>query len=328
MNAIFFQIQSEIIESLFGLEWLKKEHSKNHNHPAITKWVFSRKLAYNNGIIENVENLDVLKMVTSVILDNFNIVSCSRDKDKELKLGSFLEYGNEKVRKKIHSVIFSYNGFNSLLTEFSFAAWHIDNGYDIHPYEENGWPDFRVNYPNTQIPTFIDCKKISANSSDNRYGKVIQKANKQIKKPNEDCFGLVVIDITSKVSQTSSDNNKENSQIEKISKLVSKCLLKHNTSVSAVLLYWDKYNVFDNGKKESVYTALTRNSKLLKHANPINKLPDDFLITKFGLTVEIFLKKQINDRIILQEKHQNISRNSMCHCNSGKKFKKCCGKPK
>ena len=108
---------------------------------------------------------------------------------------------------------------------------------------------------------------------------------------------MVVIDITSKICSTSKDNKYENNDIEDISKLVSKCLVNHNTSVSAVLLYWDKHVVFDNGKNKSVYTVLARNNKLLKHANPINSLPDDFLVTKFGFTIELFITKQANNRI-------------------------------
>ena len=100
MNSIFFQVQTEIIEGLFGLKWLRRELSKNNNHPAIIKWNFSRKIAYNKGIVENIENPDVLKMLTSVVLDNFNIVSCSRDKNKGIELGAFLKYGNDYVRKK------------------------------------------------------------------------------------------------------------------------------------------------------------------------------------------------------------------------------------
>ena len=51
MNAVFFQVQSEIIVGLFGIDWLRTSLSKKVDHPALRRFCLSQQIVRNNGVI-------------------------------------------------------------------------------------------------------------------------------------------------------------------------------------------------------------------------------------------------------------------------------------
>jgi len=283
---LFFEAHKKILEDLFGQQWFFRNGEKKLKHPAYSSWNLCLKLIGQDGIVKWPEDVQALPDIAKVILDNYFILQCSGGDISTLRLGSFANYGSQSVRRRLNSVIRTEDGFRSVMTELSYSAWHISKGYKVTAYEEEGYPDFQVLPEDGTLPLVTDCKHIQKDSSDRRFAKVINKANNQVKKLGIKCYGIAVIDITEKVTNPNAFSDEIPQSVLHIAEVVSNAIQKGNSSISAVLLLWDDYVV--HGEPSTSPTSLfayRRRSQILKHRDPVHKLPEEFQLFKFGNTI-------------------------------------------
>lgn len=287
MNTkIFFEAQNKILEELFGRKWFSEKSRKKTNHPAYLKWKLCAKLISQNGIIKWPEDTHNFSEVADIILNNYFLLQCSGGNINKLELGSFANFGDDPVRKRLISVLQSETHFSSLMTELSYAAWHISKGHKVIAYEDEGYPDFQVIMNSTKLPLVTDCKRIFKDTNNSRLSKVITKANKQIKKIAIDCYGICVIDITEKITNNNHFSDNIPQEVLDISSVVSKSIQTKNSSVSAVLLLWNDYVL--HGIPETSPTSLfayRRRGYLVSHSDPKYNLPKNIELFAFGNTI-------------------------------------------
>lgn len=286
MNLIdFFKAQKTILENLFGADWFIKDVIKKDNHPAYKRWLLSTKLIKQNGIVRWPEDKEKMSDIASIILDNFFIVKYSGGDLDRFTLGTFSNY-NEKVRKRIYTEIEDPSKFFDKLTELSYSAWHLSEGNEVIQYEEDGYPDFKVYIKDIDLPIATDCKRIKVDTQDNRFAKDITKANKQIKALNEECYGVVVIDISDKIRNPDVFSDEIPEEVERISRIVKSAILNFNSAVSGVLLIWDDYVMLGiPGKAPKSTFAYRKRNMVLRHSNPRKELPDGLNLFDLGNTL-------------------------------------------
>lgn len=244
------------------------------------------KLIAQDGIIKWPEDVLNLREIARVILDNYFLIQCSGGNIRNLRLGSFANYGSESVRRRLYSVLGSGSGFRSLMAELSYSAWHISKGHKVTAYEEKGYPDFHVFAEGAILPLVTDCKHIRKDTKDSRFSKIIKKANKQIKALGIGCYGIAAIDITDKVTNPDVFSDEIPKSVLHITEVVSSAIQKHNTSVSAVLLLWDDYQVLGEPMvAPSSLIAYRRRSHVLRHLEPLHKLPEELELFNIGNTI-------------------------------------------
>lgn len=282
---LFFDSNRRLLEDLFGSEWFTDGKSKKPNHPAYKSWRLCQKLLDQHGNLRFPEDVQNLPKISRIVLDNHSLLLCSSGNVQLMKLGLFENYGDDRVRRKIKSVIQDETGFKSLMTELSYASWHISKRNVVTPYQEDSYPDFKVESRNFALPLVVDCKYILKNTNDSRFSYVIKKANKQIKKLNIDCYGLVVIDITELIGLLTEFIDTTPEEVVRISAIVSTALRNVNSSVSGVLLLWDDFTVHGNPQTETdSLVAYRRRYYLVKHKQPIHPLPENLDLDEIGLT--------------------------------------------
>ena len=289
------QAQKSILENLFGIEWFNKITKKNTMHPAFMRWKLCSDLLKRNGELFFPQDREHLPEIARMFLDNSFIVTCTQGQFENFSFGSMTNYGDAKVQRRIRATISNPIQFLSTMTELSCAAFHLIRGHSVIAYEELGFPDFEALLPNWDLPIAIDCKRISRDTSTNRLGKVINKANKQVKALEKPCYGLVVLDVSEKVDNNSfelSDNIP--SEIITLKDSVSIAISQENTSISGVLLLWDDFSIIETQKPRgsSLSLCLRRKNMLIQHARPKYPLGKDLdsvtignsLIIKFNST--------------------------------------------
>ncbi len=282
---LFFDSIRRLLEDLFGDEWFINAEPKNSGHPAFKSWMLCKKLTEQKGSLKFPEDVKNLPEISRLVSDSFTLLSCSKGNVQLIKLGLFENYGNEKVRRKIVAVIQNDIGFKSLMTELSYAGWHISKGNTVTPYEEDSYPDFKIESSNFEIPIVADCKCVLRNTSDSRFSNIIKKANKQIKKLGINCLGLVVIDITEKIALSDDVSDKIPDEVLRISEVVKATIQDDNSSASGVLLLWDDYVIHGNPETETEsLVGYRRRYHLVRHRNPRYPIPEGQDLDELGLT--------------------------------------------
>lgn len=283
---LLFESHKKILEDLFGKQWFFDKWKNKLNHPAYSSWKLCLKLIEQAGIVKWPEDIQALPDIAKVILDNYFILECSGGDISNLRLGSFANYGSQNVKRRLNAVIRTEDGFRSVMTELSYAAWHISKGHKVTAYEEEGYPDFQILAEDVTLPLVTDCKRIQKDSSDLRFARVINKANNQVKKLDIKCYGIAVIDITAKVTSPNVFSDEIPQSVLHIAEVAINAIQNDNSSISAVLLLWDDYVVHgEPGISPTSLFAYRRRSQLLKHRDPVHKLPEDIHLFDFGNTI-------------------------------------------
>jgi hypothetical protein len=290
------RFQCDLLISLFGRSWFASSLNRIAGHPAFQRWSLCQKLLEQNCHLRLPQDRPHVYDLAAMMLDHSIVSKCSGGDLGRFVLGDFLGYGDETVRRRIKSIINNPREFNSLMTQFSFAAGHKEKGHDIEPFEHDGAPDFRITSSSLPLPIIAECKTISRGSSPRRYKKVIGKANQQIKTLNEKAYGVAVIDVTQQqksVERTVGDNSVP-VEIENATTLIRQSLRSVNTSVSAVILQWDTFAIAGNSRvatqgnamdRQNAAIALRRFNRIIRHERPLIALPDNDDLFQCGYSV-------------------------------------------
>lgn len=282
-----FETHKKILEDILGAEWFTLDVQHKERHPAYIRW------ALCNDILERgfkyPDHVGFLPEITAMMLENHALLLGSHgDADKNI-FGSLTNYGAVSVIKRIQSEIVDSEKFGDLLLELTYAAWHISRGHNVKPTDEQGTADFEILIPRHDFPIYTDCKRIKRDTSDSRFGDVIKKANKQIKTSSKgrDCFGLVAIDISSRIKPPERLTDEFPAEVQRVSAMIQSILKEHYTSVSAVMLFWNEFSMLGNPPEEpKSKVTLRRRTHLIRHIHPSKTLPDSSILSETGNTVE------------------------------------------
>ena len=282
-----FETHKKILEGILGSEWFTSSVQHKKGHPAYIRWLLCKDIIERG--LKYPDHIEFLPEITAMMLDNYALLLCSRgDIDKNI-FGSLANYGAASVVKRIQSEIINSDKFGDLLLELTFAAWHISREHNVIPTDEQGTADFEVLIPGHDFPIYTDCKRIKRNTSDSRFRKVIIKANKQIKisSKGQDCFGLVAIDISDRISPPEKLTDALPTEVQRVSVIINNILKEHFTSVSAVILFWNEFSMLGNPPEVlKSKVTLRRRTVLIRHIHPRKILSESSILSETGNTVE------------------------------------------
>jgi len=321
-----FEIQRDVFQALMGEEWFSRKEYRIKNHPAYIRTKICNKFISQNGAFNLPEDNNIVPLYMASFLEVFDIVKASGAQIDKFDIGSFVmdnfkAYGDEKVQSRIKTVVRNPIEFESLLTELTFGAWCLSKELNVKASEEEGYPDFELTGLDLELPVLVDCKKLMEDTNlEKRVSYIIKKANKQVKRVTGINYGIVFIDASAKVKKTDCLSDSIPSEILQIEELIKHSISNFNTSISAVILCWDDYsNLGDLSEDRSRTFVFRRRSKLFHHKSPRNSLPENTVFDNYGTSLTNHLEPNTNIDLFKQ------ARNSVCICDSGKRYKHCCG---
>ncbi len=253
-------------------------------------WSLCKDLEARGGVIRWPEDASNLPEITGIILDASTFIQCSGGDLRNLTLGSFANYGDPKVRRRLQSVVRDPIGFQSVMTELSYAAWHLSKGHSVTAYEEAGWPDFEIVVPDLPISIVADCKRIGAAARDERVQRVIKDANRQIKELSGPHYGVAVLDVSERIPHDLRLSDAIPKVILELRDQAIATLRSQNSSVNAAVLIWDDSTVLgEPSEPSSSMVVYRRRSLMVPHAAPRNlfAMPPDTLAVGNTVTYRV-----------------------------------------
>ncbi len=279
------------------------------------------------GLVKLPEDIGLLSEIANATINIFNVVSASGTETDKFNIDSFMlgKFPDHDLasQKRIKSVLDDNVSFLSLITELGVAAWLSGRGVEITPFEIDSFPDYKASHVRSDLPLFIECKKLMFGTKPQRIGKVISKANKQIKATGEKGYGVIILDLTDFIEipiYYSAGARQTPADVEKVAMLVTNSVQKDNSAISCVVIIWNELSVQGMDKNSNlIMIHFVRRSLCIYHRAPQLEIRRDHLFSNFGQTFSMKIPLINNTKV-----KQN--RNGRCRCNSGLKFKHCCGK--
>jgi hypothetical protein len=275
-----------LIESLFPPGWLSTPNASHANHLGWQAWRLASDIAARQGLIRWPDDLELFPKIAALMLDGWFLAECSGGNIQSLTAGTFSNYGDEKVRRRLAAVVLTSEGFPSVMTELSYAAWHLSKSHRVTAFEDPGVADFRIDIPEFDLPIIADCKRIAWGTKVSRMSKVINAANKQIKAVAIPCYGIVAVDVADKVSNPKEVSDEIPSTVQELIDEAQSAVAHSNSSVSGVLLIWNDFvRMGEPGVDPRSLVVLRRRSVLVEHKNPVRRLPKDRSSILVGNTI-------------------------------------------
>ena len=272
----FFVLQKRLLEELLPSGWFDDE--RNIAHPAFIRWNLCQ-IILNRGGIQFQE--DHLPTIARMLYDAMILTQVSGGDPKLFRLGRFGQYGDDKVRRKIRSMVTDPRKFEDVMVELAFGAWHLSkSNHSVTPLEEEGLPDLKLDIADSTLPVYSECKRLTT-MLPNRFQRVLRKANNQIKATAERCYGIAVLDVSALVSNVA-QTDEVPSEILEICRVVGPIVTgAKNRSLGGVLLLWDDYGVLGVPPEPSL-VFLRRRHEFISHSpgGGIETIPDDMELYK------------------------------------------------
>lgn len=265
-----FKWQASLLEELLPIGWFDRPHPE---HRAFRRWELCRALHASGGKMPIGVPQAVHQEVVSAFLDSVWFSFLSESDLASYQVGSFSDYGDDKFRRFRESRAAHEQGFDDLMTELSYGAWHKWQGAVVQPLEEEGKADLIARLAQPGGGALVaECKRLTVMNS-NRIDAIVKKASRQIRETDALVPGVLVVDVTAAIggleraSQSEVGDELELAFTEAIRG-------EKNRSVSTVVLFWDhhEYVQSDDGRIESL---LQRRWQQLDHGAPANPLPLD-----------------------------------------------------
>jgi hypothetical protein len=277
----FIKAQKILLETLFPDGWFVNAKGKNLKHPAYIRWQRCKDLLARNGRIQLPADNEILSTVLVALCDNLSLIQATRGSVDAQKLGELANYGDEAVQKRLQSVIRDPGQFLDVLVEVACAGWHVWRGHEVKATEDEGMPDIELEVPGWPLPIQAECKGVKNSGFEN----AIKKANKQIKKAPQRCYGLVYLDVSQvSVDPASFWNDSLPNEFAPFQAEIQGCLVRFNTSVSGVILLWKDQIILKMNDGGALCFHRYR-SVLIRHRNPKEPLPQDTEPIMVGNTV-------------------------------------------
>jgi hypothetical protein len=277
----FFVLQKTILEKLFPEKWFAVAQP---DHPAYRKWKLCDDILKQGGAIRYPEQKELLPEIARLVLDSAVFVALTEGNMNELKFGSLDLYGDNPVKRFIQTRVTEVDLFEDVMVQLALGAWHKVEKHIVTPSEKEGFPDLEISIPAYSMPFLFECKRVTSGTK-NRIGKVINKANAQIKVPGKKAYGIATLDISDVVGVHCVVDDEVPSIVKQLASFAKSSLGGgYNRSVGAVVLMWDDYLRYGEPPEKMLF-AFRRCSITITHPTPLEVIPTTAPIFK-GYTVE------------------------------------------
>jgi hypothetical protein len=280
------QAQKKLLEELFPAEWFLRERSRQRQHPGYIRWQLYADLLARKGRFRLPDEDDLVHRFLSALLDNIFLIEATRGTLDAQKLGDLANYGDEAVFRRLRTDIQHPSKFFDILVEVSCAAWHVSHRHEVKATEEPGMPDLTLGILGWQLPIQAECKRVGKDAGYSRFKHVIEVGNRQIKRRDQRCYGLLYIDVSDRVDKTTFGDPRPD-EIAKIQETVQRYLCMHYTSIGGVVLLWKGHTTHTLSTKDDRAARaydLGYRSHLIRHRMPEEPLPGNAEPIMLGYT--------------------------------------------
>lgn len=254
------------IETLFPEGWIEEQVSRSRSqHTAVQQWSLCEQVV-NRGKVNLRGPKENLQAFGRILLDCLIWTTVTGGDDTKFSLGPLTAYGNDAVIAKIRSRITDSNQYDDLLVELAEASWLLGRGYAVSAIESLGMPDLRIEVSGVELPVYVECKHLRT-MTQNAVSNHVKKANKQLKRPEEDHYGVLRIHVRGdfRIELRSDDVPEE---IAQVLSFVDRAVGgEKNRSVSAVIVSWDSY-VTTGEEIGRPMTFFRRHCETIAHNSP------------------------------------------------------------
>lgn len=237
-SALLRQLMA-FIETLFPDGWIAEQTSRSRSrHTAVQQWKLCEEVV-KRGKVDLRGPRENLQTFGRILLDTLIWATVTRGDHTRFSLGPLSAYGDDAVVTKIRSRIGDSNQYDDLLVELSEASWLLGRGYAVVATESPGMPDLRAEVASQELPVYVECKHLKV-ITQNAVSSHIRKANKQLKRPEEDHYGVLRMHVQGDFTGELGDDIPD--EIADVMLFVGRAVRgEKNRSVSAVIVSWDSY---------------------------------------------------------------------------------------
>jgi len=228
--------------------------------------------------------------------DTYWLVECTQGDVGSFRLGQLANYGDERVMRRLRSVILHPAQYEDVLAELMFAASQISRGHAVTASEALGKPDFRIIVPGWPLPILADSKRLSGKGLRNSINQHIKKTDKQIKSVAEPAYGLAILNVSALLVNPWSLSDSLPEEVVQLELGIRKELSKHHRSISAAVLVWDEMSVLgpEPNLPPFVMVAIRTRSLVVRHCAPNHVLPEDLGPVTVEFTVQTSSRGEVS----------------------------------
>lgn len=270
----FIRFQLKLLENLFDLNFLK---ATNQTHPAQKHWSICVNIVEKGGLIKWNESDEYFRSLLQMVIESDTFITIGNGGIGELQIGDLKIYGDPAVQRKIKSRLQVPLHYNPLMLELSVAAYNLKQGHEVTPLEEENKPDLRVRITGLNHPVYIECKCLES-ITENRINASLRDSNRQIKSIDEDCYGLVILDLSNAMSRIVFTSNTDDipEEIQRVRNYVQRALSGNkNRSISKVILRYTKAIKLESSSQRCLFLEKIPIEVNHEAVSGVNHFPND-----------------------------------------------------
>jgi hypothetical protein len=254
-----------LIESVLPPDWLAS--NKAASHPARFDWEFSKLMQRQEGSLGYPSQRRLLPQHGRLMLDMFTWMNAIPGSDpNSFRIGNVEGYGDPRVAGKLMSELRNPRAYSDWMVELLIAGTHRSAGRSVTPYEDDGFPDLRIDVPGGAL--FAECKRLYE-LGENRLRSVVKKANAQIRRaaealgsPHE---GTIVLDLNGGRRLRFGSSEWTPPDVADTVALVQRALSgDKNRSVRRAYVLWDDFS-YHGSQPGRTLVAYSRRYEIVEH---------------------------------------------------------------
>jgi hypothetical protein len=187
---------------------------------------------------------------------------------------------DEPTRRIVLSRLPDPEQYQHTLSELFCWGLLRGRGWSAEHVERAAYPDLRIAAPSQTV--YAEVKTISVGSAPRRVGKIIEKANQQIKNADSNGSGLLYIVVQRVGGRARLDDRVPNDVAPYVDAAAQKLASNTCRSVGAVIILWDELRVTAGRMLVFVWA---RTSRTLRHDRPRSTIAAELLPDSIGVTV-------------------------------------------
>lgn len=240
---------------------LVRLRARSAHHPAVVRYDATRYMANSPHMVRYPLDGDLLAPVATMLLDRTAWPEAQAD-------GDFWGFvGDETVQRFFRTRVRTPNAFDDLLAELFLWSWLRSEGTHADLVEEEGLPDVVINRGSPE-EYWCEVKRIHVGTATSRLRKVIEAANRQIKRSkHEETAGVVFVSVARGGGRAALDDRVPSDVQGFIEAARDALRVDRYRSVARVVLNWEEHVIYGTPPGTMLH-VFQRRSIVVPHPAP------------------------------------------------------------
>jgi hypothetical protein len=257
-----FRRQQRILESIFSDPSLSELRKTDSEHPAVIRYDAIEQLLREEGALLLPLHERATFDAAQQLLDAAAWIPAHAEEDVMALLP------DEATRAHTLRRLQDASTFDDTMAELFFWGWLVSHDFEAERVEEEGISDIVIaRGENAEVRA--DVKRIHAGTQVGRIARVINKANKQIKRSNPEGGGVAFISLETSTLPALPDDQIP-SDIQQYVDAARQAMQSDNSSVGQAVLTWEDFIVHGEPPQPVGY-YIRRRSVVVEHRQPLRE---------------------------------------------------------